>query len=316
MSLHVRAGLAAACVAAVAGGLLSGCQTTTAQPAASPSNAGPVSGLAAKVPDKIREDGFLTIGIDPSFPPMEFLDRGEAVGADLDLMRAIADRLGLQAQFVEDAYALLVPGVAAGRFETAISALSVDDNDLQNANMLTYYRSGSQLAVRPPAKKRFGPRNLCGRKITVLDGSVQYSQLVERSANCVENKKDPIRILAFQSQAPATQAVIDGKAYGTLADSPVIESAVRESGGALVVNGKPFGVAPYGIAIAAERKQLAELMQDALKSLMEDGTYQQILDDWGITEGAITDPRILTRKNIPEPTPLYSTQEPTPTPSL
>ena len=45
-------------------------------------------------------------------------------------------------------------------------------------------------------------------------------------------------------------------------------------------------------------------------------TYQQILDDWGITEGAITDPRILTRKNIPEPTPLYSTQEPTPTPSL
>jgi len=148
MSLHVRAGLAAACVAAVAGGLLSGCQTTTAQPAASPSNAGPVSGLAAKVPDKIREDGFLTIGIDPSFPPMEFLDRGEAVGADLDLMRAIADRLGLQAQFVEDAYALLVPGVAAGRFETAISALSVDDNDLQNANMLTYYRSGSQLGSR------------------------------------------------------------------------------------------------------------------------------------------------------------------------
>lgn len=87
-------------------------------------------------------------------------------------------------------------------------------------------------------------------------------------------------------------------------------------GGALVVNGKPFDVAPYGIAIAAERKQLAELMQDALKSLMEDGTYQQILDDWGIAEGAITDPRILTRKNIPEPTPLYSTQEPTPTPSL
>ncbi|HRY10745.1 MAG: transporter substrate-binding domain-containing protein [Actinobacteria bacterium] len=307
MSLRVRASVAVACVAAVAGGLLSGCQNTTAQPVASPSNAGPVSGLAAKVPEKIRADGLLTVGIDPNFPPMEYLDRGQAIGADLDLMRAIADRLGLEAQFIEDAYALLVPGVAAGRFETAISALAVDDNDLQNATMLTYYRSGSQLAVRPPAKKRFGPRNLCGRKITVLDGSIQYSQLVERSANCVENKKDPIRILSFQSQAPATQAVLDGKAYGTLADSPVIESAVRESNGQLVTNGKPFDVSPFGIAIAAERKQFAELMQDALKSLMEDGTYQQILDDWGITEGAITDPRILTRKNIPEPTPLYST---------
>src|SRR5690606_41700769 len=65
-----------------------------------------------------------------SFPTRRSSD---LVGADLDLMRAIADRLGLQAQFVEDAYALLVPGVAAGRFETAISALSVDDNDLQRS---------------------------------------------------------------------------------------------------------------------------------------------------------------------------------------
>lgn len=314
MSLRSRASAGATCVAVAAVGLLSGCQNDPA-PQASPSSAGPVSGLAAKVPDGIREDGLLTVGIDPNYPPMEYLDRGEAVGADLDLMSAVASRLGLTARFTEDAYALLVPGVAAGRFEAAISALSVDDNDLQNANMVTYYESGSQLAVRPPVKKRFGPRNLCGRKITVLDGSVQYSQLTEKSANCTENKKKPIRILTFEAQAPATQAVIDGKAYGTLADSPVIENAVKASNGALVAHGKPFQVTPYGIAVAQERKQLAGLIQDALKSLLEDGTYQQILDDWGISEGAISDPEVLTRKDIPEPTPLYSSPTLTPTPS-
>lgn len=312
MRLRGRASVGVACMAVLAVAL-AGCQQGTAQPQASPSNAGPVSGLAAKVPEKIREDGLLTVGIDPSYPPMEYLDRGEAVGADLDLISAIAQRLGLRAQFSEDAYALLVPGVAAGRFEAAISALAVDDNDLQNANMLTYYRSGSQLAVRPPAKKRFGPRNLCGRKITVLDGSVQYSQLTEMSANCVENKKKPLRIVPFQSQEPATQAVIDGKAYGTLAESPVIENAVRNSGGKLVINGKAFEVSPYGIAVSAQRRQLARLMRQGLKAMMEDGTYQQILDKWGIGSGAITDPKILTHKDIPEPTPLYST---TPTPSM
>ena len=83
---------------------------------------------------------------------MEFLQRGQAVGADLDLMMEVGKRLDLRVEFSEDAYALLVPGVAAGRFEAAISALSVDDNDLQNARMVTYYSSGSQLAVRPPAK--------------------------------------------------------------------------------------------------------------------------------------------------------------------
>ncbi len=304
------------CVAGTALIALSGCQDG-ATPQTSPSAAGPISGLAAKVPEKVREDGVLTVGIDPNYPPMEYLERGEAVGADLDIMNAIAGRLGLRAQFKEDAYALLVPGVAAGRFETAISALSVDDNDLQNVSMVTYYRAGSQLAVRPPAKKRFGPNNLCGRKVSVLDGSVQYSQLVTKSANCTEQKKKPITIVTYKSQAPATQAVIASKVYATLADSPVIESAIQQSGGALVTNGKTFERAPYGIAVASERKQLAQVIRDALESLIADGTYQQILEQWGISQGSISEPRVLTQRNISEPTPLTTfTQTPSVSPSV
>ena len=302
-----------ACGAVIATGALAGCQNgATSQP--TPSSTAAISALAEKVPEKIREDGVLLVGIDPSYPPMEFLQRGQAVGADLDLMMEVGDRLGLRVEFSEDAYALLVPGVAAGRFEAAISALSVDDNDLQNARMVTYYSSGSQLAVRPPAKKRFGPRNLCGRRIAVLDGSLQYAQLVESSANCIEQQKKPIRILTFQSQAPATEAVLDGKAYGTLADSPVIENAVRESDGQLVTNGKPFARAPYGIAVADNRKQLARAIDGALESMMEDGTYQDILDQWGISSGAISAPEILTSKDIPEPTPVATEQFPAATP--
>ncbi len=305
--------VAIACAAAAGAALLSGCQNEAAAPQPSLTATGPISALAEKVPEGIREDGVLVVGIDPSFPPMEYLERGQAIGADLDIMKAVGERLGLRVEFSEDVYALLVPGVAAGRFEAAISALSVDDNDLQNARMVTYYESGSQLAVRPPPKKRFGPKNLCGRKIAVLDGSLQYSQLVERSANCTEAEKKPIRILTFQSQKPATQAVIDKKAYGTLADSPVIEAAVKESNGKLVTNGNPFAVAPYGIAVSDDRKALARAIREALKSIMADGTYQEILDEWGISEGAISDPEVLTRRDIPEPTPLATEQFPSAT---
>ncbi len=318
MKLRSPASVGLACLA-VAVGALTGCQNNASAPTPTPSISPASNELAAKVPDKIRADGFLDVGIDPNYPPMEYLERGEAVGADLDLMTAIAQKLGLQARFAEDAYALLVPGVAAGRFDAAISALSVDENDLQNANMVTYFQAGSQLAVRPPAKKRFGPKNLCGRRVTVLDGSTQYSQLVERSANCVEKKRKAIRIITFQAQEPATQAVIDEKAYGTLADSPVVQQAVAQSNGALVPNGRPFEVAPYGIAVAQQRKQLAQAIQGALKAMIDDGSYQQILDKWDISEGAIDDPRIMTRRDIPKPEPLstesFAPASPVPTPS-
>lgn len=315
MKLRSPASVGLACLA-VAVGALSGCQNNAPAPAATSSASAADSELAGKVPEKIRADGFLDVGIDPNYPPMEYLERGEAVGADLDIMTAIAQKLGLQARFAEDAYALLVPGVAAGRFDAAISALSVDENDLQNANMVTYFQAGSQLAVQPPAKKRFGQKNLCGRKVTVLDGSTQYSQLVERSANCVEKERKAIRIITYQAQEPATQAVIDGKAYGTLADSPVVQRAVAQSNGALVPNGKPFEVAPYGIAVAQQRKQLAEAIQGALLAMIEDGTYQQILDEWDISEGAISEPEIMTRRDIPKPEPLstesFAPASPTP----
>ena len=314
MSLRSPASVGLAFVLAMSVGFLSGCQNNPTASSATPS-ASPISELAAKVPDKIRAEGVLRVGIDPNYPPMEYLERGEAIGADLAIMQAVGDKLGLDVYFAEDAYALLVPGVAAGRFDAAISALTVDENDLQNANMVTYFMSGSQLAVRPPAKKRSGPNNLCKRRVAVLEGSVQYAQLVERSANCVENQKQPIQIITHQSQEPATQSVIAGKAYGTLADSAVVQSAVANSQGALVINGKRFDIAPYGIAVAQQRKQLAVAIREALQAMIDDGTYQRILDDWNISEGAIDSPEILTSRDIPEPEPLSTETFATPTPS-
>lgn len=313
MSLRSPATVVVACVAALSAGLLSGCQNNPT-PSDASASAGAIAELADLVPKKIRKDGVLYVGIDPTYPPMEYLVRGEATGADLDIMKAIGEKLGLEVKFAEDAYALLVPGVAAGRFEAAISALTIDETDLQNANMVSYFRAGSQLAVRPPAKKRFGPKNLCKRKVTVLDGSVQYAQLVELSANCVEKGKNPIRILTYQSQEPATQAVIDGKAYGTLADSPVIERAVAKSEGALVTNGKRFNISPYGIAVSRDRNErpLGKAIAGALDAMIEDGTYQTILDEWNISNGAIKRARVYTRADIESPEPVYSSASPTP----
>ena len=314
MNLRSPASVGVACAVALTVGLLTGCQNSgSPEPSISPTGAD--SALTELVPERIRKDGVLTVGLDPSYPPMEYLERGQATGADLDIMNAIGSKLGLKVQYAEDAYALLVPGVAAGRFEAAISALSIDEVDLQNANMVTYFKAGSQLAVRPAGKKRTGPMKLCKRRVAVLDGSVQYNQLVETSANCVENKRQPIRILPFPAQAPATQAVIDGKAFGTLADSPLIQNAVASSNGALEVSGKPYEVAPYGIAVPHDPKDrsLGKAIQGALESMIEDGTYQQILDTWNISEGAVKKPLILSRNDIPQPSASYA--QPTQSPS-
>jgi polar amino acid transport system substrate-binding protein len=56
-----------------------------------------------------------------------------------------------------------------------------------------------------------------------------------------------------------------------------------------VLAGEPYGEAPYGIAVP-KGNGMAKAVQDALKALIADGTYGKILQTWGTTNGAITDP--------------------------
>jgi len=76
-----------------------------------------------------------------------------------------------------------------------------------------------------------------------------------------------------------------------MADSPVAAFIVKQSGGRFKLIGTPYGTAPYGIAMPKD-SGLAEPILAAMKALIADGTYKQLLDKYGLAEGAITTPAI------------------------
>jgi len=76
-----------------------------------------------------------------------------------------------------------------------------------------------------------------------------------------------------------------------MADSPVAAYIVKKSNGQFQVTGKPYGTAPYGIAIP-KGSGLVKPVQKAVEALMQDGTYKRILTRWGIQRGAISAPQV------------------------
>jgi polar amino acid transport system substrate-binding protein len=76
-----------------------------------------------------------------------------------------------------------------------------------------------------------------------------------------------------------------------MADSPVAAYIVKQSNGKFKLTGKPYGTAPYGIAMPKDVK-LTQPVLDALKVLMSNGKYKAILMKWGIQSGAISNPQI------------------------
>jgi polar amino acid transport system substrate-binding protein len=66
---------------------------------------------------------------------------------------------------------------------------------------------------------------------------------------------------------------------------------VKKSGGQFKLSGKPYGTAPYGIAIPKDTG-MAKPVLAAMKAVIADGTYMKILKKWGIQSGAIDTPAI------------------------
>jgi polar amino acid transport system substrate-binding protein len=77
-----------------------------------------------------------------------------------------------------------------------------------------------------------------------------------------------------------------------MADSPVAGFQVAQSHGNFKLVGTPYGTAPYGIAVPKQAGTMDQAVLAAVKVLMANGVYNQILTHWGIQSGAITNPVI------------------------
>src|SRR5699024_7211834 len=108
--------------------------------------------------------------------------------------------------------------------------------------------------------------------------------------------KKPIEVLRFDGQPEVTQSVIDGRAAAFSADSPVTGDAVAKLGDKLELVGELFDAAPYGFATQKD-SDMTKAVQAALQSLMDDGTYVEILKKAGIESGALTTATINAGEN-------------------
>jgi polar amino acid transport system substrate-binding protein len=100
-----------------------------------------------------------------------------------------------------------------------------------------------------------------------------------------------VKLSVFPDQNGANLAINSGRADIGMADSPVAAYQVSKSGGQFKVVGKPYGTAPYGIAIP-KGNGMDKAVLAAVKALMADGSYAAILKRWGVLNGAIHSPQI------------------------
>jgi polar amino acid transport system substrate-binding protein len=287
----MRARYALPALAAVAALMLTGCVDNT--PADGGANGGGTTtdvnvdeAAVELLPEDIAERGTLIIGTDPTYPPNEFkTEAGDPQGWGIEIAAAIAAKLGLEPEFQVSKFDNIIPSVTGEKADIGASSFTDTIEREEQVDFVNYYEAGIQWASA--AGKDVDPDNACGLKVAVQATTYEDTDEVPaKSDACVAAGKPAIDKVQFDTQDAATNAVALGQVDALSADSPVTLYAIEKTEGKLQPAGETFDVAPYGIVVAKD-SELAKAVQAALQSMVEDGTYMEILEEWGVEAGAI-----------------------------
>lgn len=244
--------------------------------------------IAKMVPSDIADSGKLTVGMELSYAPAEFLaaDGKTPTGYDVDISKALGRVMGLDTQIVSSTFDTIVPSVGT-KYDLGITAMTITKEREQSVNFVSYFNAGSMWVVRKGNPDKIDTANMCGKKIAVQTGTVQETAANEIKDQCKADGKDAVEVLSYQQQTDAATNVASGKADAFYADSPVGGYAIEQSDGALEELGAVQDTALQGIAVAKDDMPFANAVQAAMQKLMDDGTYKKILTTWGVESGAV-----------------------------
>ncbi|MEM6517860.1 MAG: basic amino acid ABC transporter substrate-binding protein [Cyanobacteria bacterium P01_D01_bin.71] len=223
--------------------------------------------------DAGESTGTLTVATEPAFPPFEFqADNGELEGFDIDLMNAIGETAGLEVEFESLPFDGIIPALQAGTVDAAISGMTITEERLQTVDFSRpYIKAGLAIAVQEDNAEVAGLDDLADKKIAVQIGTTGADQAAEVPG---------AEISTFDSAPLALQELANGNVDAVINDAPVTLDAI-ESGNisGLKVVGELITTEFYGIALPKGSENV-EIINNALMTMMEDGTYAEIYQKW------------------------------------
>lgn len=237
--------------------------------------------LAEMVPQEVRDQGSLKVGTDSTYAPAEYLSaEGDVVGFDVELFNAVAAKLDLKANWQSSSFGTIVEGVDTDKYDVGVSSFTINEERMDQAHMVSYYTVGTQWFTAKGNSSQIDPEDACGKNVAVQANTVQVPDIEARSQECKDNGDPAINISKFKGQDQATESIISGRNDAGLADMPVAVYAVEQTEGKLETLGKQYEAAPYGAVVSKEDTELAEAIAAGYQSIMDDGTYTEILAKW------------------------------------
>jgi glutamine transport system substrate-binding protein len=214
----------------------------------------------------------LTIGVINNFPPFEYVDNSNLTGFDIDVVNAVMDAEGLHGDWRVMGFDGLIPALQSGQISLAVSDISVTAERQKVVDFTdSYYNDGQSLAVKAGSSiKRL--EDLKGKTIVATQGSAGL-QVARDIAG-----KYGATVQVLTASDALFLAVTSGQADALAIDTSSVQYRLKKDGATATVGMLTENVvgAPTAIAVPKGNDALVKELNDGLKKIKADGTYDRI----------------------------------------
>jgi polar amino acid transport system substrate-binding protein len=272
--------------------------SSAAQSMAAESPSASIAVVASVAPDQLLFPDKLVICSDIPYPPQEFFDaNGNPIGSDIEVAQGIALRLGLQPVIQNSVFDTIIPALLAGKCDMIASAQNITSDRVKQVDMIPFFQAGQSFVVAAGNPAGITSQDsLCGKKIAAETGTTEVDYLNGAgdykgqglSKACTDAGNHAITVTTFAKDSDALLALQTGKVDAYFADSPVAGYYTVQHPDQFALSGVVLGEALEGLAFSKDHSGLSSAAQQALVSMINDGSYTAILTKYGDQDGAVT----------------------------
>jgi polar amino acid transport system substrate-binding protein len=245
-----------------------------APPAPAPqSGASAAATLASEA--RLVTPGKLTVCSDIPYAPFEFNQGDRLTGFDVELIRGVAQQLGLGAEFKATPFDTIIPALAAGNCDLVASATTITDERKQKiAFSQPYFDADQSLLIRAAdATKYKALADLKGRKIGVQSGTTGETY-------AKKNAPQGATVKDFPGAEDLFNALTANDIDAVLQDFPVNQYRALQAKDKFAVTETFKTGEQYGFAMAKDNPKLVQAVDGALGQMRSSGTYDTIYKTW------------------------------------
>lgn len=242
------------------------------------------------LPQAVKDQGFLRVGTDASYAPIESYapDGRTIIGLDPDLGVEIGRVLGVRLQFEATDFDKLLTTLKGGSLDLAMSAMTDTPERAKITDFVDYFTAGTSIVVQRGNPAGVTELNdLCGKVVAVEKGTTQVDLLARTQKNCGVQR---IIVRTYPTNSDALLQLRTGRAVAVLNDTPpatFLVNDARTSSQYQLASNAQYEPAPYGIAVAKSQPGLRDAVKGALEQLLSSGVYADVLARWHVQTGAL-----------------------------